>query len=115
MYGNGRRAFTSAAEPAPGVGAEFADRFRSSRRSEEHTSELQSLAYLVCRLLLEKKKLPEKILVQLRQYESHSTHLIQVDIMWDKEHQVDAMCTQEHRSVTQLQELTPLVLLYGYQ
>src|SRR2546425_4895472 len=28
---------------------------RTSRRSEEHTSELQSLAYLVCRLLLEKK------------------------------------------------------------
>src|SRR5205823_12307358 len=27
---------------------------RSRRRSEEHTSELQSLAYLVCRLLLEK-------------------------------------------------------------
>src|SRR2546425_1474374 len=27
-----------------------------SDRSEEHTSELQSLAYLVCRLLLEKKK-----------------------------------------------------------
>src|SRR5205823_10392207 len=26
-------------------------------RSEEHTSELQSLAYIVCRLLLEKKKL----------------------------------------------------------
>src|SRR5205823_15091214 len=31
-------------------------RSRRSRRSEEHTSELQSLAYLVCRLLLEKKK-----------------------------------------------------------
>src|SRR2546425_13315459 len=29
-------------------------------RSEEHTSELQSLAYLVCRLLLEKKKLRPK-------------------------------------------------------
>src|ERR1041384_8601212 len=28
------------------------------RRSEEHTSELQSLAYLVCRLLLEKTKGP---------------------------------------------------------
>src|SRR3989441_2489454 len=28
---------------------------RVDRRSEEHTSELQSLAYLVCRLLLEKK------------------------------------------------------------
>src|SRR5687767_15464916 len=27
----------------------------TKRRSEEHTSELQSLAYLVCRLLLEKK------------------------------------------------------------
>src|SRR3989441_11443055 len=29
---------------------------RGRARSEEHTSELQSLAYLVCRLLLEKKK-----------------------------------------------------------
>src|SRR2546425_6684469 len=29
-------------------------------RSEEHTSELQSLAYLVCRLLLEKKKKTRK-------------------------------------------------------
>src|SRR5205823_12696774 len=38
-----------------------ADRARAAaraqaHRSEEHTSELQSLAYLVCRLLLEKKK-----------------------------------------------------------
>src|SRR3989441_2650926 len=34
------------------------DRSKGSEvlRSEEHTSELQSLAYLVCRLLLEKKK-----------------------------------------------------------
>src|SRR2546425_4714514 len=31
-----------------------------SGRSEEHTSELQSLAYLVCRLLLEKKKQQNK-------------------------------------------------------
>src|SRR2546425_3978336 len=29
---------------------------QQAARSEEHTSELQSLAYLVCRLLLEKKK-----------------------------------------------------------
>src|SRR5687767_15360244 len=35
-------------EPAVPVG--------NRSRSEEHTSELQSLAYLVCRLLLEKKK-----------------------------------------------------------
>src|SRR5687767_3668674 len=32
------------------------DLWRHMSRSEEHTSELQSLAYLVCRLLLEKKK-----------------------------------------------------------
>src|SRR5687767_15453379 len=37
-------------------------RLRRARqhRSEEHTSELQSLAYLVCRLLLEKKKKKDK-------------------------------------------------------
>src|SRR2546425_6203963 len=33
--------------------------FAGGVRSEEHTSELQSLAYLVCRLLLEKKKMSE--------------------------------------------------------
>src|SRR2546425_7920895 len=38
-----------------------------STRSEEHTSELQSLAYLVCRLLLEKKK-------QSTSYPTPSTH-----------------------------------------
>src|SRR5438093_3045408 len=32
------------------------ENFRVQRRSEEHTSELQSLTNLVCRLLLEKKK-----------------------------------------------------------
>src|SRR2546425_4834910 len=35
-------------------------------RSEEHTSELQSLAYLVCRLLLEKKKTTNAVLTLLR-------------------------------------------------
>src|SRR3712207_8120228 len=38
-------------------------------RSEEHTSELQSRQYLVCRLLLEKKK-------QIYQMSSHSSYLI---------------------------------------
>src|SRR2546425_9321309 len=38
-------------------------------RSEEHTSELQSLAYLVCRLLLEKKK-------KKKQYELVSLDII---------------------------------------
>src|SRR2546425_7962259 len=35
---------------------EAAQLLKMRARSEEHTSELQSLAYLVCRLLLEKKK-----------------------------------------------------------
>src|SRR2546425_6861749 len=34
-------------------------------RSEEHTSELQSLAYLVCRLLLEKKRSVSRALIAL--------------------------------------------------
>src|SRR5687767_15569348 len=37
-------------------------------RSEEHTSELQSLAYLVCRLLLEKKKQKTFIFMNLLYY-----------------------------------------------
>src|SRR2546425_2177387 len=41
----------------PAAGRDRGDE-RWPLRSEEHTSELQSLAYLVCRLLLEKKKPP---------------------------------------------------------
>src|SRR2546422_5132166 len=37
-------------------------------RSEEHTSELQSRLHLVCRLLLEKKKITYLILMQLQQH-----------------------------------------------
>src|SRR3712207_7256812 len=40
--------------PQPLVGE--VERVRRTPRSEEHTSELQSRQYLVCRLLLEKKK-----------------------------------------------------------
>src|SRR5262249_60756653 len=47
-------------QPGDPVGAQPGQRdcqvTRQSRRSEEHTSELQSLTNLVCRLLLEKKK-----------------------------------------------------------
>src|SRR5229473_8711311 len=48
--------------PAPGPFWELPVTCLPSRRprSEEHTSELQSLAYLVCRLLLEKKKKKQK-------------------------------------------------------
>src|SRR2546423_8670304 len=40
----------------PELAAQALDLRPQIERSEEHTSELQSLAYLVCRLLLEKKK-----------------------------------------------------------
>src|SRR2546425_412717 len=55
------RAATSTTLMSRPAGCKRAVRSRSgsakpSVRSEEHTSELQSLAYLVCRLLLEKKK-----------------------------------------------------------
>src|SRR3712207_7391615 len=44
------------ADDAPGHRVQPADRaLVEQRRSEEHTSELQSRQYLVCRLLLEKK------------------------------------------------------------
>src|SRR5439155_16248200 len=48
---------------------------RRSTRSEEHTSELQSRGHLVCRLLLEKKKIiltttlnAEKVLIEIFSY-----------------------------------------------
>src|SRR3712207_7387900 len=64
-YGYGQRAgfpFTISIRPRTGVRAHASCRDSRSRRSrdktqrsEEHTSELQSRQYLVCRLLLEKK------------------------------------------------------------
>src|SRR2546430_13633180 len=46
----------STSAPPPGSVRCPASQRRSSTRSEEHTSELQSQSNLVCRLLLEKKK-----------------------------------------------------------
>src|SRR3712207_8719202 len=37
-------------------------------RSEEHTSELQSRQYLVCRLLLEKKKTNKKLIINISKF-----------------------------------------------
>src|SRR5437879_7060679 len=47
------------AESGAGVGEALGDALDRVPRSEEHTSELQSPMYLVCRLLLEKKKKPQ--------------------------------------------------------
>src|SRR2546423_2128158 len=48
------------------VSDDLVDRVIEAVRSEEHTSELQSLAYLVCRLLLEKKKNKQRPRINLR-------------------------------------------------
>src|SRR2546425_3884324 len=48
-------------------------RLGAQYRSEEHTSELQSLAYLVCRLLLEKKKKKSGQLVDTRDGTTRTT------------------------------------------
>src|SRR3712207_7295198 len=51
-----RRNGTSPSVLKPDLLDKLKDRLREPPRSEEHTSELQSRQYLVCRLLLEKKK-----------------------------------------------------------
>src|SRR3712207_7236275 len=48
--------WSARSRPAARAGGAPGDGARPARRSEEHTSELQSRQYLVCRLLLEKKK-----------------------------------------------------------
>src|SRR3712207_7086594 len=47
--------------PRPRAGSRARPRRGEPPRSEEHTSELQSRQYLVCRLLLEKKKQNKKL------------------------------------------------------
>src|SRR2546425_2465981 len=61
LFRSARRHAARAGRDPPGHRGRRLSRGSSRRRprrdrSEEHTSELQSLAYLVCRLLLEKKK-----------------------------------------------------------
>src|SRR5687767_15179325 len=56
LFRSRRFALTEANAPTPSVRSTSSDELKATMRSEEHTSELQSLAYLVCRLLLEKKK-----------------------------------------------------------
>src|SRR2546430_11182494 len=54
VLGGARRRRLAGRTPAPCLGAHGST--PHTRRSEEHTSELQSQSNLVCRLLLEKKK-----------------------------------------------------------
>src|SRR3712207_8856837 len=52
LFAGGRESCFGGSQCAPAISG----RGRQPVRSEEHTSELQSRQYLVCRLLLEKKK-----------------------------------------------------------
>src|SRR5687767_15463825 len=72
----GRANSSSRSSCRPANGLRGATRYSSRRaaRSEEHTSELQSLAYLVCRLLLEKKKHARRNLNQLSRHCSCTEH-----------------------------------------
>src|SRR5690349_22095479 len=59
IFGNRRKrccVLGYVARPRPGCHAGTSSPYAHQRRSEEHTSELQSRRDLVCRLLLEKKK-----------------------------------------------------------
>src|SRR5687767_15211941 len=60
VFERGRREVPLRARPHPRDHEEGLE-VPEGHRSEEHTSELQSLAYLVCRLLLEKKKKERKV------------------------------------------------------
>src|SRR3712207_8324407 len=48
--------------------------FEGTRRSEEHTSELQSRQYLVCRLLLEKKTKPDCLIQRVKTHTLPISH-----------------------------------------
>src|SRR3712207_8134286 len=56
-HSQGHRCLGSVLTPCGSAGAPVRSLWRPGDRSEEHTSELQSRQYLVCRLLLEKKRL----------------------------------------------------------
>src|SRR3712207_7492400 len=56
-------------QPMPPKFSPWTMRKRRELRSEEHTSELQSRQYLVCRLLLEKKNKPSRVRCLIRKRE----------------------------------------------
>src|SRR5258707_7445084 len=66
----------------PGI-AQNAEQPARDRRSEEHTSELQSRQYLVCRLLLEKKT-PHRDATRGRQVVQHHSMVLQPRLRVDR-------------------------------
>src|SRR5687767_15384716 len=82
-----RSCFRSCVKPFGPYGARWSrlgsDHFHAPvcLRSEEHTSELQSLAYLVCRLLLEKKKTLLTYQTTIHNDHIHSPNLSLIDLV----------------------------------
>src|SRR5687767_15698535 len=73
-----RRTCTCRSGGTPRTSSDSDSWWIAAARSEEHTSELQSLAYLVCRLLLEKKNDTDPLLILPRHHPPHiSLRLIQ--------------------------------------
>src|SRR5207237_4152600 len=72
-----QRALTAAARPDQAQQFTARDVERGVERSEEHTSELQSHLNLVCRLLLEKKKMTliNLILIRRRTRKKYTLHI----------------------------------------
>src|SRR2546425_9225853 len=70
----GRATYASGVALVHRTGLRSGDSSSLHVRSEEHTSELQSLAYLVCRLLLEKKKNKKQLVIRLEMYQREYSH-----------------------------------------
>src|SRR5258707_2703694 len=79
-------------------------RASSAKRSEEHTSELQSRQYLVCRLLLEKKKHKSKVQASQRRRwcrcvgndtGKHVIHVKQVRVSVERSEERNVVCYDE--------------------
>src|SRR5437016_10225540 len=78
---------------APETGSRLLRRWRPARcRSEEHTSELQSLTNLVCRLLLEKKKQIPELQLTITKYNADlRSQTDTVNELLDRRHQIYAL------------------------
>src|SRR4029078_12918663 len=75
---------------------------REKRRSEEHTSELQSLAYLVCRLLREKKRRLRTAMSCSRLHRTVVCHKPDTLACEAQRHHASATCCRELQSTRRL-------------
>src|SRR5262245_62516988 len=86
-------------ENTPGESSATGEPSTSLPRSEEHTSELQSLRHLVCRLLLEKKK-------NRKETHAHSTEIRPAELYKQDRYSRDALT--ERRPTSNARPLHPV-------